>query len=279
MLNDRILVKNQTTQTQNGIYYVSTAGTTGVATVLTRATDYDNHVAGQAIGGDFVFVAVGTVNGTTGWVENATGTSTNPINGIKIGTDNITFTQFSGAGTYTASNGITLTGNNFTFNPLSTGGLQTASGGASILLATNSGLSTSSSGLTFTPTSTGGLTTGASGAYILLATNSGLSTSSSGLQVNAGTGLTVSGSTISVSSTTPQKYSTTNPSLTASGGSVTWTVTHSLGTQAVLVQVYDSSANTPIEVDFTRTSTSVVTLTWASTSNVTAGAYTVVVIG
>lgn len=112
-LNERILVKDQTTQTQNGVYYVSTLGATGVSAVLTRPSSEDNSVAGEVTAGDFIFVVNGTVNQKTGWVQSNQGTSTSPIKGIKIGTDNIAFTQFSGAGTYAGGAGLTLTGGTF----------------------------------------------------------------------------------------------------------------------------------------------------------------------
>jgi len=275
-LNDRVLVKNQTTKTQNGIYTVTTAGTTGVSTVLTRATDADNHIAGQVTAGDFVFVA--GVSGTTsqtsqGWSQIDAGTATTPPKGIKIGTDNIEFSQFSGAGTYTASNGVTLTGSNFTFNPLSTGGLQTGSTGASILLPSTSGLTTTSSGLALNPTSTGGLTTSASGAYILLATNSGLGTSASGLAVGAGTGISVSTGTVAIDTTVvARKFSQT-----LSTSATAYTITHNLGTLDVHVQLYAVSDGSEVVVDNLRATTNTVTLNFAVAP--TANIYRVVVIG
>jgi len=98
--NDRILVKNQTTQSENGIYVVQASGQP------TRATDFDT--AAEVDSGDFVFVSSGTVNGSTGWVQ-----TNKPAT---IGTDAIAFTQFSGAGTYAAGTGLTLTGNTFSAN-------------------------------------------------------------------------------------------------------------------------------------------------------------------
>ena len=95
VLNDRVLVKDQADAKQNGIYKVTTAGTSGVACVLTRASDYDNSLVGEVFAGDIVFVAGGTNLINTGWVMNTIGTSTNPAKGIKIGTDNINWTQFS----------------------------------------------------------------------------------------------------------------------------------------------------------------------------------------
>jgi len=104
--NDRVLVKNQTSQLQNGIYTVTDTGSVSTNWVLTRATDMDQ--SAEVDGGDFTFVTGGTVNDNTGWVQTSTG--------VTIGTDAIVWQQFSGAGTYLAGNGLTLTGNIFTID-------------------------------------------------------------------------------------------------------------------------------------------------------------------
>jgi hypothetical protein len=238
VVGDRLLVKNQATATQNGVYTVTAIGSGAVAWVLTRATDYDNHIAGQVVSGTFIFSATGTVNTGTGWVENAVGTAATPVNGIKIGTDNITFVQFSGAGTYSASNGVLLTGSNFTFAPLAAGGLQTASGGASVLLATNSGLSTAS-----------------------------------GLAVGAGTGITVTTGTVAVDATVVvKKFS----QAIGDGSSTSIVVTHSLGTQDVHVAVYSATSTfDEVNCDIQHTSTSTITLLFSVAP--TSGQYRVVV--
>jgi hypothetical protein len=102
-VGDRVLVKNQTTAAQNGIYTVTTAGSVSVAWVLTRATDMDTWVE---VPGAYVFIETGTTLADTGWVctSNAGGT---------MGTTAITWVQFAGAGTYTAGTGLTLTGTQF----------------------------------------------------------------------------------------------------------------------------------------------------------------------
>ena len=132
--NARILVKDQTATSQNGIYTLTTVGSGSTNWVLTRATDFDSAV--EIAGGDFTFVDNGTLNANTGWV--------NVDEVTTVGTDPIVFQQFSGAGTYTASNGVLLTGTNFTFAPRSGYGLQTGASGAEIKLATTSGLNLSS---------------------------------------------------------------------------------------------------------------------------------------
>ena len=95
---DRVLIKNEATQANNGIYTWATGGT-----VLTRATDFDT--AAEMASGDFTFVSNGTLYANTGWVQ--TGAVT------VVGTSPVTWIQFSGAGTYTAGTGLTLTGSQF----------------------------------------------------------------------------------------------------------------------------------------------------------------------
>ena len=243
---DRILIKNQATGSENGIYTVNASG------APTRATDADTNA--KVTAGMFTFVEEGTVNDNNGYVL-----TTN--NAIVLGSTSLTFTQFSGAGTYTASNGVLLTGSNFTFNPLSTGGLQTASGGASVLLPSTSGLSTSSSGLTLNPTSTGGLTTSSSGAFIKLATNSGLVTDATGLYVGAGSGIVVSTGTVAIDTTVVvRKYAAS----IGDGTSVSYVVTHNLGTKDVQVTLYDNTTNAEYLADVTHTSTTTITVAFST---------------
>jgi hypothetical protein len=112
-LNARILVKNQTTTSQNGIYTLTTVGTGSTNWVLTRATDFDTAV--EMSGGDFTFVDAGSTLANTGWVM------VDEVN--TVGTDPVVFQQFSGAGTYTASNGVQLVGSDFSGVVVASGGL------------------------------------------------------------------------------------------------------------------------------------------------------------
>jgi hypothetical protein len=118
-LNARILVKNQTTQAQNGIYTLTTVGTGSTNWVLTRATDFDT--SAEIAGGDFTFVDAGSTLANTGWVSVDEVTT--------VGTDPVVFQQFSGAGTYTASDGVLLTGTNFTGVVVASGGLSVGATG------------------------------------------------------------------------------------------------------------------------------------------------------
>lgn len=128
---DRVLVKNQTTGSENGIYVAS-------ASAWSRSTDADT--SAEVTAGMFTFVSEGTTNGNAGFVL-----TTNDA--ITLGTTALVFTQFSDAAAYTASNGVLLTGSNLTFAPSTTGGLETGAGGGAIKLQTNSGLATTSNGI------------------------------------------------------------------------------------------------------------------------------------
>ena len=92
---DRVLVKDQTTASQNGIYVVS-------ASAWTRATDADT--SAKVTSGMFTFVEEGTTNADSGWVLTTNNT-------ITLDTTSLAFAQFSGAGQITAGNGLTKTGN------------------------------------------------------------------------------------------------------------------------------------------------------------------------
>jgi hypothetical protein len=104
-VGDRVLVKDQASGLQNGIYTVTNVGSASTNWVLTRATDADsNSPVAEISGGVFTFVEEGTVNADNGFVCTTNGA-------ITIGTTAIAFVQFSGAGQITAGNGLTKTGN------------------------------------------------------------------------------------------------------------------------------------------------------------------------
>jgi hypothetical protein len=125
---DRILLNGQTTTSENGIYVVQASGQ------ALRATDFDT--ATEVDSGDFIFVTSGTY-ANTGWVQT--------LKPATIGTDPISFTQFSGAGTFTAGNGLTLTGTVFSIDTTITSDLSTAQ------TLTNKSISGSSNTLTNIP--------------------------------------------------------------------------------------------------------------------------------
>ena len=112
---NRVLVKNQATATQNGVYTVTSNGGASAKWTLTRAVDYDNHLVAEVTPGDAVYVEYGTNNASQAFVEVANGTGTNGA--IVIGTDNITFSQFTGTSAITASTGISVSGNSISVDP------------------------------------------------------------------------------------------------------------------------------------------------------------------
>lgn len=142
---DRILIKDQTTATENGIYIVAASG------APSRSTDAD---AASELNGAAVFVENGTTNADTGWVQINTITT--------LGSDNVSFTQFTGTGSITAGTGLTKTGNTINANAAdssitmnaddfavahnTTGGLETSSGIRIKLDSTTDGYATIATG-------------------------------------------------------------------------------------------------------------------------------------
>lgn len=107
-LNDGILIKDQTSALENGRYYVSTIGDADNAWVLTRCGYCDES---SEIPSSFIFVQEGTTNTATGWAALVGDPAT-----FTVGTDDITWVQFSGAGSYTAGTGLALSGTVFNVN-------------------------------------------------------------------------------------------------------------------------------------------------------------------
>ena len=101
-LNDRVLVKDQTDATQNGIYTVTNVGGASTNWILTRATPEDQPA--ELSGGSFVFVEEGVLNANNGYTFTHTGAPT-------FGTTNLDVSQFSGAGQINAGDALTKDGN------------------------------------------------------------------------------------------------------------------------------------------------------------------------
>jgi hypothetical protein len=107
-VGQRILIKDQTTQLQNGIYTLTTVGSGAAPWVITRATDNDNNPAGEMANGDIVNASGGTVNSGKTFVNSTSGT-------ITIGTTAITYANYyaglpeqsSNSGKYLTTDGTT----------------------------------------------------------------------------------------------------------------------------------------------------------------------------
>ncbi len=257
----RVLVKNQSTQSQNGIYVYDSA-----TTALVRASDFDS--AAEIQGGDFVFVTGGNTYDNTGWVQTATVTN--------LGADAIVWDQFSGAGTYTAGNGLTLSGSIFSIDTAVTTDLNSVQTLTNKTLTaptiTNpsvSGLYISDNTITVEGTSdsfetTINFTDPTADRTITFKDESGTVAYTADI-TSAINGLTSAGYT--------KKYSVS----VGNGTNTSFTVNHNLGTRDVQVQVYDSATYDTVEVDVIRTDTNNVTVAFsiAPASN----AYRVVVVG
>lgn len=182
---NRVLVKNQSTASQNGIYVAASGA-------WSRATDADADA--EVTAGLFTFVEEGTTYANTGWVL----ATDNPIT---VGSTALSFNQFSGAGQITAGAALTKTGDTLdvavdnTSIEVSSDALRIASGAA------GSGLGYSTGVLSVNVATAGGLQITTDEVGIKLDTNSALSLSGNGLTVAssiAGTGLTWTNGVLSV---------------------------------------------------------------------------------
>jgi hypothetical protein len=258
LVGDRVLIKNQASTTQNGIYTVTTVGTGATNWVLTRASDYDQSTPGEVAAGDQTFVVAPAAQFSTtptqqntGWIQNTPGT-------ITIGTSAISFVQGAGSGSVTAGNGITVSGNQVAVNL------------GSAFDATNG-------------TGTSGLSLSSGTLQVRLDAAGGLTSTTAGLKANLGTGLTISSNAITFASGYGVRKFT--GSITGDTTTVSFPITHSLGTNDVTVRVYQTSTTgnpdtqyADIEVDITRNTTNQVTIGFA-TAPAVAHTYNVVVIG
>lgn len=224
----RILVNGQTNQAENGIYVVQSSGGP------LRALDFDTPT--EVASGDFIFVSSGNTYGNTGWVQT--------LSPATIGTSPISFTQFSGAGTYTAGAGLTLTGTVFSVDVTPT------TGNASLIN-----------------------TNGA--AEVKTDTSRGLSVDANGLGINAGTGFTFNTGALSFAS----GYGVRKYAVSVGDGSLTsFAVIHNFGTQDVAVHVYQNfSPYAQVEADIEHTNSNSVAIKFATAPS--ADQYRVVVIG
>ena len=106
-VGDRVLVKNQTTSSQNGIYVVASGS-------WSRAADAD--ADSEVTAGLFTFVEEGTVNADAGFSLTTNGS-------ITVGSTGLTFSQFSGAGNITGGDGIQKSGSELSIDAKANGGL------------------------------------------------------------------------------------------------------------------------------------------------------------
>lgn len=197
-IGNRVLVKNQTDATANGIYVVASGS-------WTRAADANS--SSDLGPGAFVFVEEGTVNGDAGYVMNADGP-------ITLGTSNITWVQFSGAGQVVAGNGLTKSNN--TLDVVGTADRITANADSIDIASTYAGQNSI--------TTVGTITTGTwNGTDIAVADGGTGASTASGARQNLGAASTITG--------------------TVTGSGTTHTVTHNLNTRDIIVQVWETTGS------------------------------------
>lgn len=137
---DRILLKNQTTQTENGIYVVAASGAPA------RATDAD---ATAELNNATVFIRLGTVNAGKSYTQ----TTDNPT----VGSSNIVWAQFNAGTVYTASLGVTLSGTDFRLAAGASGAGLTLTTGVLDIVAADTSLTVNADSIQVNPAASGGL--------------------------------------------------------------------------------------------------------------------------
>ena len=147
LATERVLIKDQASALQNGIYIVTTVGDAGAAFVLTRAGDMDGSPASE-IPGAFTFIEEGTTQADNGFVC----TTNAPVT---MGTTAINWSQFSGAGQITAGDGLAKAGDVLSVN---VDDVTTAISGDAVIVKTSANLTTPNIGVangdSFTATGT-----------------------------------------------------------------------------------------------------------------------------
>ena len=251
---NRVLVKDQSTASENGIYVVQASG------AAVRATDANGTAdTGTVSGGTFTFVEEGAVNADSGWVVSSNGT-------ISVGSDAMNWVQFSGAGSITAGDGLTKDGN--TINAVGTENRISVSANAIDISSSYVGQATI--------TTLGTIGTGTwNGTDIAVADGGTGSSTESGARTNlASASSESSGRTTS----TPALARVAKQGCAASiAGVSTTTVTHNFNTTDVNVQVYEVSGGATVIGDVIRSNSNALSVVLYGT--ITANDYTIVVVG
>lgn len=229
---DRVLVKNQSTASQNGIYVVA-------AGAWTRALDADS---AAELDGSAVYIQQGTANGDTAYTETATV--------VTIGTDTVTYAQFAATGAAAANTltGTTLASNVVSSSLTSVGTLAALTVTATITgsVSGNAATVTTNANLTGDVTSAGNATT--------LATVNGNVGTFNGITVNA-KGLVTAAAAVAATS---YAVSFGNGALT------TFTITHNLGTRDVTFSIWETAGSfNQVLADVAATTINTLTITVA----------------
>lgn len=305
---DRVLVKNQSTASENGIYIASVSG------APSRATDADNNA--EVTPGMFTFVENGTTNADSGWVLITDGD-------ITVGTTGLAFSLFSVAGNILAGDGLSKTGDVLNVNTGvgieihsdalriksdaagdglgydagvlsvnigSTTGLQITSDNVGIKLdAAIAGLATTTDGLKIKSDIAGDGLTYTAGVLSrnVIDLGQGSDDTTGTLPVDqGGTGATtesgardslaVGGDTGTRTSTTPTLARKTSQVI-GDASATSFAIVHNFNTRLVQTEVFDSATYDTVIADIVRTNVNTVTVSFSVAPD--NGAYTVVITG
>jgi hypothetical protein len=250
---DRVLVKNQSSASENGIYVAVASG------AASRSSDANGTAdTGELTSGTFTFVEAGTVNFDSGFVISTDGT-------ITVGSTGITWTQFSGAGSFEAGDGLSKSGTQVNVNVTANRTAITAD--AIDIASTYVGQSSI--------TTLGTITTGVwNGTDVAVA--DGGTGASDAATARTNLGIKTSAGTATTSPSTLARVAKQGCAASASGVSTT-TVTHLFNTSDVLVQVYEVSTGATVIGDVTRATADTVSVVLYGT--ISANDYTIVVTG
>ena len=247
---DRVLVKDQTTASENGIYVVQASG------AAVRATDFDSNA--EVTPGAFTFVEEGTLNADSGWVLTTNGT-------INVGVTGLTWALFSVAGSIFAGDGLTKTGN--TLNVVGTTDRISVSSDAVDIASTYVGQSSI--------TTLGTITTGVWNGTDVAVTDGGTGASDAAT-ARTNLGIKTSAGAVTTSTSTLARIAKQGCAASSTGVSTT-TVTHNFNTTDVNVQIYEVSTGATVIGDVTRANGD--TLSVVLYGTISANDYTIVVVG
>lgn len=248
---DRVLVKDQGTLIENGIYVAVVSGPAVRSSDANGTTD-----TGELLPGTFAFVEEGSVNSDKGFVVSTNGT-------IIIGVTNITWTQFSGAGSFTAGDGVSQTGNTINVNVVNN---RTAITSDAVDISANYVGQTSI-------TTVGTITTGVwNGTDVAVA--DGGTGASTAADARANLGIQTTAGAVTTSAPVLARVA----SQTLGDGILTsFVVTHNFGTRDLNVQIYDTATYDSVIADVVRTDTNTLTISFSVAP--TAGKFRAVVTG
>jgi hypothetical protein len=251
---DRVLLKDQSTASENGIYVAVASG----AGAASRATDADT--SAEVTTGMFTFVSEGTVNADNGFVLTTNDT-------ITLGTTNLTFVQFSGAGQVTAGAGLTKSGN--TIDAVGTASRITVNADSIDIHADYAGQSSI--------TTLGTIGTG-TWAATDVAVEHGGTNASTAAQARTNLGIETPGAAESATTSTPTLARIAKQGNTAhSSGTSTTVVKHNFSNVNVIVQIFQVSTGEVVIGDITARTADAITVVLLG--EIAANIYTIVVTG